>query len=222
MSYYHPLWAAPTPAELQKGNAAVVKARLVGARSEREEDYIRALGVFYRGAPAIDHKTRVVAYNDAMAVLHRKYPTDHQATLFYALSLVAVGMIVHDPSFAREKQAGALINEVLAAEPDNPGAWHYTIHSFDYPALAELALPAARRYALVAPEFRACTAHAVAHLHASWPVENSSNRMSRLRQLQLPTNVPPACPVRGTSSYTQWITSLTLICRPAATPSWLS
>ena len=170
MSYYTSLWAAPTPGELQKGTAAIEKARLVGAGSEREKDYIRALGVFYRGAPAIDHKTRVLAYNDAMAALHLKYPADHQATLFYALSLVAVGTIVHDPSFAREKQAGALIDQVLAAEPDNPGAWHYIIHSFDYPALAELALPAARRYALVASRFRACAAHAFAHLHTAWPV----------------------------------------------------
>ena len=152
MSVYHPLWAAPTPSELQKGMAAIAKARAVGARSERERDYISALEAFYRGAPAVDHKSRVLAYNDAMAALHRKYPADNQAALFYALSLIAVGTIVRDPSFAREKQAGEIINQVLAAEPDNPGVWHYMIHSFDYPALATLALPAARRYAVVAPD----------------------------------------------------------------------
>lgn len=152
MSYYHPLWAAPTPTELQKGMAAIAQARSVGARSQRESDYIAALQTFYGGAPGVDHKTRVLAYSDAMAVLHRKYPADHEAALFYALSLIAAGTIQRDPTFAREKQAGAIINEVLAAEPDHPGVWHYMIHSFDYPALARLALPAARRYASVAPD----------------------------------------------------------------------
>ena len=152
MSYYHPLWAAPTADELQKGMAAIKKARAVGARSEREKDYIGALETFYRGAPAVDHKSRVLAYSEAMATLHRKYPADNQAALLYALSLIAVGTLVHDPSFMREKEAGAIINQVLAVEPDNPGVWHYMIHSFDYPALAQLALPAARRYAAVAPD----------------------------------------------------------------------
>ena len=40
MSYYHPLWDGPTPAELEKGKAALQKAKAVGAKSERERDSI--------------------------------------------------------------------------------------------------------------------------------------------------------------------------------------
>jgi hypothetical protein len=40
---------------------------------------------------------------------------------------------------------------VLAREPQHPGVTHYLIHSYDYPALAHLALPAARGYAKIAP-----------------------------------------------------------------------
>ena len=36
-------------------------------------------------------------------------------------------------------------------EPEHPGVAHYLIHSFDYPELAALALPAARVYARLAP-----------------------------------------------------------------------
>ncbi|MEO6542081.1 MAG: hypothetical protein ABIN74_13845, partial [Ferruginibacter sp.] len=36
-------------------------------------------------------------------------------------------------------------------EPDHPGIVHYIIHSYDYPELAALALPAARKYAAIAP-----------------------------------------------------------------------
>ena len=178
MSNYHPLWAAPTPTELKKGMAAIDKARAVGAKTDREKDYIAALETFYRGAPAIDHKSRVLAYSDAMAGLHRKYPADQQAALFYALSLIAVGTIVHDPAYAREKQAGAIINQVLAVEPDNPGVWHYMIHSFDYPALAQMALPAARRYAAVAPD-SAHAQHMPSHIFTRlglWDESIKSNR----------------------------------------------
>jgi hypothetical protein len=152
MSSYHPLWAAPTAGELQKGMVAIAKAREIGAHSERENDYIGALGVFYRGAPAVNHRTRVFAYSAAMADLRRKYPADNEAAVFYALSLIAAGTLDNDRSFARQKAAAGLLNQVLAAEPDHPGVSHYLIHSFDYPPLANLALPAARRYAGVAPD----------------------------------------------------------------------
>jgi len=71
--------------------------------------------------------------------------------VFYALTLIATGMMVHDKSYAREKQAAQILNRVLAREPQHPGVTHYIIHSYDYPALANLALPAARRYAKIAP-----------------------------------------------------------------------
>jgi tetratricopeptide (TPR) repeat protein len=56
-----------------------------------------------------------------------------------------------DKSYVREKQAAEILNAVLAREPQHPGVAHYLIHSYDYPALAELALPAARAYAKIAP-----------------------------------------------------------------------
>jgi tetratricopeptide (TPR) repeat protein len=152
MSYYHPLWDAPTAAELEQGTAALAKAHEANARSQRERDYITALGAFYGDASRVDHKTRVLAYNSAMADLYRRYPADNEAAVFYALSLIAAGTLDNDPSFSREKEAGAILNHVLAQEPDHPGVAHYLIHCFDYPALAELALPAARRYADIAPD----------------------------------------------------------------------
>src|SRR5207244_1074492 len=49
-----------------------------------------------------------------------------------------------------QKKAGAILNRVLPAQPDHPGVAHYLIHSFDYPELAGLALPAARSYSKIA------------------------------------------------------------------------
>jgi len=151
MSSYHPLWAPPTAAELETGRSAIARARAAGAASERETAYIAALEAFYRHSERADHGTRVLAYSAAMEQLHRRYPQDQEASVLYALSLIAAGLLDRDPDFAKERAAGDILNSVLALNPDHPGVAHYLIHSFDYPALAELALPAARRYASIAP-----------------------------------------------------------------------
>lgn len=152
ISYYHPLWYPPTPADLQNAAIALSKARRTGARSQRERDYVSALGAFYDNAATVDHNSRVRAYGSAMAQLHQRYPDDRDAAALYALSLIAAGTLDNDPAYRLEKQAGAILNTLFEAEPDHPGVAHYLIHGFDYPALASLALPAARRYASIAPD----------------------------------------------------------------------
>ncbi len=151
MSHYHPLWAPPTPAELEEGKAAVARAYDAGAGSARELAYIGAADAFFRDSGQLDHKSRATAYQAAMERLHTSYPEDREAAVLYALALVAAGAIDKDPAFTREHQAAAILNRVLAQQPNHPGVTHYLIHSFDYPSLAELALPAARRYAAIAP-----------------------------------------------------------------------
>ena len=150
-SYYHPLWAPPSKAELQKGSSAVEKAKAAGARTQRERDYIAAIEVFYKDSDKLDHRTRSFAYSEAMKQLHRRYPADGEAGVFYALTLVSTGMMSNDKTYVREKEAAKILNRVLAREPQHPGVTHYIIHSYDYPALANLALAAARSYAKIAP-----------------------------------------------------------------------
>lgn len=151
MSNYHPLWAPPTATELGRGRASVEKALTARAKTQRERDYVAAIASFYQGSDKRDHKTRAMAYNAAMAELHRRYPGDREAAVFYALSQTAAGTLDKDPDFAREKDAAVILNQVLREEPDHPGVAHYLIHSFDYPPLAHLAVAAAHRYANIAP-----------------------------------------------------------------------
>jgi tetratricopeptide (TPR) repeat protein len=151
MSSYHPLWASPSAAELQEAWSAVERAKAAGARTQRERDYVAAIEVFYKDSDKLDHRTRTFAYSEAMKQLHQRYPLDSEAGVFYSLTLIATGMMSHDKSYAREKEAAQILNRVLAREPQHPGVSHYLIHSYDYPALAELALPAARSYAKIAP-----------------------------------------------------------------------
>ncbi len=151
MSNYHPLWALPTPAELKKGSKAIVTAVELGAPTARERDYLAALAAFYQDHERVDHRTRAFAYRDAMERLYAAYPSDVEAGVFYALTLVATGMMANDKSYVSEKKAAVILNRVLARNPRHPGVVHYLIHAYDYPALAHLALPAARSYAKIAP-----------------------------------------------------------------------
>jgi tetratricopeptide (TPR) repeat protein len=177
MSNYHPLWAPPTAAERQKGSSAVEKAKAAGARTPREQGYIAAIEVFYKDHDKLDHRQRAFAYSDAMKQLSAGNPTDREAAVFYALTLIATGMMSQDKTYTREKQAAEILNRVLAREPRHPGVAHYLIHSYDYPALASLALPAARTYAKLAPA-SAHAQHMPSHIFIRmglWPEAIASN-----------------------------------------------
>jgi len=112
---------------------------------------IAAIGTYYKG-DGVPHATRVVAYEQAMATAAQRNPDDHEVQIFYALSMLGVAYnSPPDKTYARQKQAAAILNGLLPLEPNHPGIAHYMIHSFDYPELAELAVPAARAYAKIAP-----------------------------------------------------------------------
>ncbi|HEY2943524.1 MAG TPA: hypothetical protein VGN09_13910 [Vicinamibacteria bacterium] len=149
MSLYHPIWAPPSPAELKRGQEAVAKARAAGAPTERERDYVAAIEAYFRDADTADHRTRALAYEKAMERVSARYPDDREAAIFYSLALLGTAP-PSDKTYANQKKAGAILNRVLPAQPDHPGVAHYLIHSFDYPELAELALPAARSYSRIA------------------------------------------------------------------------
>lgn len=150
MSFYHPVWAAPVAAELQNGMTAVQKANVTGAQTQRERDYIAAIESFYKDAAKFDHLTRARSYERAMEQLYVRYPKDHEAAVFYSLALLGTALPT-DKTYANQKKAAEILNKVLSVEPEHPGVAHYLIHSFDYPALATLALDAARSYAKIAP-----------------------------------------------------------------------
>ena len=149
MSLWHQLWDTPKADTLAQGAAEVKKAKGLHPKTDRERDYIAAIGAFYEDSKK-DHQTRATAYSKAMERMYQRYPEDREAAAFYALSLLA-SEPDHDTTFAHRKQAAAVLEKLFAEEPDHPGVAHYLIHSYDKPQLAELGLPAARRYAKIAP-----------------------------------------------------------------------
>jgi len=90
-------------------------------------------------------------YRDAMAEIAAHYQQDHEASIFYALSLAAVEEPT-DKTYASRLKAGAILEALFAVEPDHPGIAHYIIHTYDVPPLAGRALQAARRYSAIAAD----------------------------------------------------------------------
>jgi hypothetical protein len=150
MSHWYQLWYPPPPPALKAGAAAVAKAETIGGKTERERGYIAAIAAFYGNSDTLDHRTRALAYQEAMASLHQRYPDDREAAIFYALALDGT-VLPGDKSLTNQKKAAAILEPIFAEQPDHPGVAHYLIHSYDEPALAEAGLPAARRYAEIAP-----------------------------------------------------------------------
>jgi tetratricopeptide (TPR) repeat protein len=150
MSNLHPLWAPPTPDELRAGVEGAQKARQVGARTDREKAFIHAIHTYYADSDRLDHRARMIAWERAMAKLASDYPEEREAAIFHALALLGIAEPT-DKTYTNQKRAGAILNRILPEDPEHPGIAHYLIHSFDYPELAELALPAARVYAKLAP-----------------------------------------------------------------------
>jgi len=138
------------------------EARLAKAPTDREKDYLRAVEILFGSG---ERTARDRAYAEAMGKLAASYPEDLEASTFHALALM--GTAARSPALfndggddahahalvgsATQKQVADILQRVLARDPEHPGALHYLIHDYDDPDHARLALPAARRYAKVAP-----------------------------------------------------------------------
>jgi hypothetical protein len=141
---------APPAKNLAEGAAALEKGKASSAKTQRERDYIDALGAMYADYDKVDHRTRVLAYLKAMEQLAQRYPNDDEAQIYYALAL-NVGASPADKTYANQLKGAAILEKIWTRQPEHPGVAHYLIHLYDTPALAEKGLAAARRYAKVAP-----------------------------------------------------------------------
>lgn len=120
------------------------------AKTERERDWLGALEVVFKDYDKIPTSKRSERYEQAMAELARKYPQDKEASIFYALALLEA--VDHrDKTYARQLKAGAILEPIDREQPAHPGLAHYIIHTYDFEPLAERGVPAADKYARVAP-----------------------------------------------------------------------
>ena len=151
MTYFHQLWDPPIePSTTSTAQKEIRRARQIGAGSERERQFIRALSSLYQDAPAVPYSTRVSNYEHAMGNLAAGNRKDVEAQLFYALALLANASPL-DKTHAKQKEAADLLEPINRLYPQHPGVPHYLIHAYDNAELAQKGLPAARAYAQIAP-----------------------------------------------------------------------
>ncbi|MGZ5872031.1 MAG: tetratricopeptide repeat protein [Bradyrhizobium sp.] len=139
----------PTP-NLSPGLAAIEQAKAIGAKTERERDYIDALAVMYIDYDKTPQQTRVQSYLKKMEALAAKYPDDDEAQIFYAITL-NVAASPADKTYANQLKGAAILEPIWQRQPQHPGVAHYLIHLYDYPPIAAKGLPAALRYSKIAP-----------------------------------------------------------------------
>jgi tetratricopeptide (TPR) repeat protein len=145
----NPHGAVPAP-NLPLGLSAIEKAKAIGAKTQRERDYVDALSTMYVDYDKVPHQVRVLSYLKAMETLAAKYPDDDEAQIFYAITL-NVAASPADKTYASQLKGAAILEPIWQRQPRHPGIAHYLIHLYDYPAIAAKGLPAALRYSKIAP-----------------------------------------------------------------------
>jgi tetratricopeptide (TPR) repeat protein len=140
----------PSRANAEAAWAALEKARAIGAKSQRERDWIEALSAYYRDHDKVAVDARLAAYSKAMEQMTQRYPDDYEAQVVYAVTLQATAPKA-DLTYANQLKSTAILDKLYEQNPQHPGVSHFIIHAYDFPALADRGIAAARRYAGIAP-----------------------------------------------------------------------
>ncbi len=130
--------------------AAIEQGRRVSPKTQRERDYIEAVAAYYDDWSNRSERARQQARAQAFEALANRYPDDDEARIFSAL-YIAGTQSQADQTYAAYLKAAAILEKEFVKYPDHPGVAHYLIHSYDAPPIAQQGLPAARRYASIAP-----------------------------------------------------------------------
>lgn len=177
MTEWRPFWDGMPDDRRKAGIVEIDKATALNAKTGRERRYIAALSGYLHADP-VQNQQALHTYDEAMSALHTADPDDVEATAFYGLALAAsVG--TEDP-VGDARKALVVLEPAFKAHPDHPGFAHYIIHTCDTPQLAREALPAAEKYASIAPS-SAHALHMPGHIFARlgmWQEDIDSNEAS--------------------------------------------
>jgi tetratricopeptide (TPR) repeat protein len=174
------LWPGSlTPEKLDAIAAALEDARAAGLHDAREEGYVGAVEAFVRDRDSLEHPVRVKAFEEEMGEVAAANPDDMEAAILHAL-VTSANFDPTDRTYANQMRAAEILEPLFDEHPDHPGVAHYLIHTYDYPALAQQGLEAAKRYAEIAPD-AAHALHMPSHTFTRvgmWEDSIASNRTS--------------------------------------------
>ena len=171
------LAAPPSPKDAAAASEALQKGRAIGAKTQRERDWIDAIGVYYRDADKTPVNARLTAYSRAMEQMTQRYPDDFEAWTYYALTLQASAP-KNDKTYATQLKSAEILERLFKQNPDHPGVAHYLVHAYDYPPLADKGIKIAAAYAKIAPAAPHAR-HMPSHIYSMvgmWEDSIASNR----------------------------------------------
>ena len=167
------------PKNAARAQAAIDKGRQMGAKTQRERDYLEAVAAYYEDFASRPERARQLSRAKAYEALAAKYPEDDEAQIFYALYLAGT-QLQSDQTYGNYLKAAAILEKQFAKHPDHPGVAHYLIHSYDAPPIAQQGVAAARRYAQIAPAAPHAL-HMPSHIFTrvgAWQESAATNRRS--------------------------------------------
>ena len=171
----------PSKEWAERAQAAIDQGRRIGAKTQRERDYIEAVGAYYEDWSNRPERTRQANRARAFEALAARYPADDEAQIFYALYLAATQSL-SDQTYATYLTSAAILEKEFAKYPDHPGVAHYLIHSYDAAPIAPKGVPAARRYASIAPAAPHAL-HMPSHIFTrvgAWPDSAATNERAAI------------------------------------------
>jgi hypothetical protein len=145
------LGSPPTPKLEKQGWEAVLAAKQLGGKTQRERDYISAVETLFKEHDTVPFAKRAKAYEGALEHIYLTYPEDSEAAILYAFWL-QVTADRNDQTYAQQLKSAKILEPIFARQPNHPGAAHFIIHAYDFPPIADHGLDAARRYAAIAPD----------------------------------------------------------------------
>ena len=154
-------------ANLAPGLAAIGKAKAMGAKTERERDYIEALELMYADYDKLSHVQRIRQFRDAQEKIAAKYPDDDEAQIAYAITL-NTSADLNDKTYAQQLKGCRDSRTAFEAIAPTPGR-----HALPHSPL-RLSHPGGEGFGSSKPLRQRCAGgaaratHALTHLYARW------------------------------------------------------
>ena len=151
----------------------------MGAKTERERDYLEAVAAYYEDFANRPERARQLARAKAYEALAAKYPTTTRRRS--STRCTSRGRSSRPTSRTpRGSRPPGSSRSSSPKHPNHPGVAHYLIHSYDAPPIAQQGMPAARRYARIAPDAPHAL-HMPSHIFTrvgAWADSAATNRRS--------------------------------------------
>lgn len=189
MTYIHPLWPDIPDEKMLNDGFVLSQNALKLAETEKEKLYGMAVASFFEDGLNKTEPERLLAFNNGWQLARKELPEDVEAKMFSVLSMLAT-VSPTDKTYKIQREAGAICEEVMENYPDHPAAFHYAIHAYDYPPLAQNAIRVAREYYKIAPEIPHAL-HMPSHIFTRlgyWQESIDLNLRSAAAALQLPVD----------------------------------